>query len=113
VSSLAHRHGTIKRGDINSEQSYNPFLAYAQSKLANVLFTRALAGRLKDTQVTVNALHPGTINTELTRYMNGVSLLFNQILLKPCLFLFFKTAAAGAQTSIYAGTYPRCHRATY
>ena len=41
--------------------------AYGQSKLANVLFTLALARRLKDRGVTVNAVHPGVVATELTR----------------------------------------------
>ena len=59
----------IKFDDINSEKSYNPSEAYAQSKLANILFTRALAKRLEETSVTVNCLHPGVIRTELGRHM--------------------------------------------
>ena len=42
-------------------------IAYNQSKLANILFTRALAKRLVGTNVTVNVLHPGVIGTELAR----------------------------------------------
>ena len=42
-------------------------IAYNQSKLANILFTRALAKRLVNTNVTVNALHPGIIKTDLAR----------------------------------------------
>ena len=42
-------------------------VAYNQSKLANILFTRALAKRLVGTKVTVNVLHPGVIRTELAR----------------------------------------------
>jgi NAD(P)-dependent dehydrogenase (short-subunit alcohol dehydrogenase family) len=41
--------------------------AYAQSKLANVLFTRGLARRLDGKGVTVNAVHPGVVNTGLRR----------------------------------------------
>lgn len=69
VSSLAHRFGTIKQHDLNSEKSYSRKFAYAQSKLANVLFTRELAKRLTGSGVTVNALHPGVVDTELIRYM--------------------------------------------
>lgn len=46
-------------------------LAYGQSKLANILFSNALARRLQDTSVTSNALHPGTIRTNLTRHVVG------------------------------------------
>lgn len=56
-----------------------------------------------NTQVTVNALHPGTVNTELTRDIGHITVLFSKYIVKPFLFLFFKTAKAGAQTSIYAG----------
>ena len=42
-------------------------IAYNQSKLANILFTRALAKRLVGTKATVNVLHPGVIRTELAR----------------------------------------------
>lgn len=59
VSSIAHTRGSIDTSDFNSEKNYDPKKAYEQSKLANVLFTRELAKRLKDTGVTVNALHPG------------------------------------------------------
>ena len=59
MSSLAHRWGKINKDDLNSEKSYSEVNCYAQSKLANILFTRELAKRLRDTKVTVNALHPG------------------------------------------------------
>ena len=42
-------------------------VAYCQSKLANVLFVRVFANRLKDTTVTVNAVHPGFVKTSLGR----------------------------------------------
>lgn len=47
VSSVAHVWGSINLDDINSEKSYDKKRAYAQSKLANVLFTRSLAKRLE------------------------------------------------------------------
>lgn len=78
VSSLAHTRGEIKVADLNSEQSYDSGKAYSQSKLANVLFTRELAKRLAGTHVTVNALHPGVVHTELGRHMG----FFNSITAK-------------------------------
>lgn len=47
VSSTAHRRGQINMKDLNLDQDYDPGSAYAQSKLANILFTRELANRLK------------------------------------------------------------------
>ena len=57
--------------DINSERSYERFEIYAQSKVANVLFTRALANRLEgtDATVTANAVDPGLVYTDLMRHM--------------------------------------------
>ena len=69
VSSVGHYFTWgIKFYDINSEKSYSKIVAYAQSKLANILFTKALAKRLEGTNVTVNALHPGPVATDLERH---------------------------------------------
>ena len=70
VSSSAHRRGKINFDDLNSTQSYQQWLAYGQSKLANILFTRSLAKRLEGTNVIANSLHPGVIRTELGRHIN-------------------------------------------
>lgn len=70
MSSLAHTRGQIDTTDLNSQLKYDEGEAYNQSKLANVMFTRELAKRLNGTGVTVNALHPGIVSTELTRHMS-------------------------------------------
>lgn len=54
VSSLAHNFGWIRFHDLHSQGSYNSGLAYCQSKLANVLFARELARRLKGTHTRTN-----------------------------------------------------------
>ncbi|XP_054825927.1 retinol dehydrogenase 12 isoform X2 [Eublepharis macularius] len=95
VSSLAHRAGKIRFHDLQSEKSYNRGLAYCQSKLANILFTRELAKRLQGTGVTVNALHPGSVRTELTRHITIINSLWSMI------HFFLKTPQEGAQTSVY------------
>lgn len=70
VSSKAYlRCSGINFDDINSEKSYDPGKAYGQSKLANILFTKVLAEKLRGTSVTTNTLHPGVIWTELGRHM--------------------------------------------
>ncbi|XP_029972858.1 retinol dehydrogenase 12 [Salarias fasciatus] len=95
VSSLAHNFGWIRFHDLHSQGSYNSGLAYCQSKLANVLFTRELARRLKGTNVTVNSVHPGTVNSDLTRHSTLMTIFFTVF------SMFLKTPREGAQTSIY------------
>ncbi|XP_054017588.1 retinol dehydrogenase 12-like isoform X1 [Dryobates pubescens] len=95
VSSLAHHGGRIRFHDLHGEKSYHRGLAYCHSKLANVLFTRELARRLQGTKVTANALHPGSVSSELVRHSFVMTWLWK-------IFSFFlKTPVEGAQTSIY------------
>ncbi|XP_025263373.1 retinol dehydrogenase 11 [Camponotus floridanus] len=104
VSSLAHIFGNIHFNDINLEKSYSPLKAYAQSKMANILFTKELARRLKEADISginVYALHPGVIRTELGRHYNktivpGATFFFRHIM-RP----FIKNPTQGAQTTIY------------
>ena len=65
VSSQVHGSGELAWDDLMGERHFSGYAAYAQSKLANLLFTRALARRQE--KVTVNALHPGVIGTKLLR----------------------------------------------
>ncbi|ALC42024.1 CG2064 [Drosophila busckii] len=106
VSSLAHIRGSINKADLNSEKSYDTGNAYSQSKLANILFTRELAKRLKDTGVTVNALHPGVVDTELGRHMSILNNFFGRFVLRSLMWPLLKTAKSGAQTNLYAALDP-------
>lgn len=64
VSSAAHWGGKIKFDDLNMGKGrYIGFLQYCHTKLMNILFTRELARRLEDTELTTNCLHPGGVNT--------------------------------------------------
>ena len=68
VSSMGHAlTSKLDLDTINSEEHYSLYDAYHKSKLANVLFTKALAKRLTGTNVTANSLHPGAVDTELSR----------------------------------------------
>lgn len=106
VSSLAHTRGEINTGDLNSELAYDEGKAYSQSKLANVLFTRELAKRLEGSRVTVNALHPGIVDTELFRHMGFFTNFFAGIFVRPLFWPFVKTSKSGAQTSLYVALDP-------
>jgi retinol dehydrogenase 14 len=65
VASTGHYGGTLDFNDLGFERGYQIMRAYSRSKLAEVLFTRELARRLRDTGVTVNALHPGAVATNI------------------------------------------------
>ncbi|WP_277453903.1 oxidoreductase [Janibacter sp. DB-40] len=73
VSSLAHRLGSgwMRFEDLHSERSYDRMGAYAQSKLANLLFTHELQRRLEATgaETIAVAAHPGISSTDLGRYV--------------------------------------------
>ncbi|XP_022084913.1 retinol dehydrogenase 12-like [Acanthaster planci] len=105
VSSLAHEFGKMQWDDIHMRTNYDPIKAYGQSKLANVLFTLELSKRLKDTSVSVFALHPGSVTTELTRHtsysLNFPFWVVFMIAGSPLGRMVMKTSVQGAQTSIY------------
>ena len=61
VSSTAQFQGEINFEDLQSKHNFDGFKVYAQSKLALMLFSYELAERLKDTNITVNTLHPGLV----------------------------------------------------
>ncbi len=89
VSSMVHMDASMYWDDLQLEHQYDGYLAYAQSKLANVLFTYELARRLDKKGMTVNCLHPGVISTKLLHAgfaMGGASVV------------------KGAQTSVYLAT---------
>jgi len=64
VSSMAHS-SQIDFENLQGEKHYSGRQAYGLSKLSNILFTFSLAEKLKDSNVTVNCLHPGVISTKL------------------------------------------------
>lgn len=102
VSSNAHFQAKgIQFDDIQFQNRYNTFGVYAHSKLANVLFTYELARRLSGTGLTVNALHPGFVKSELYRDFG----IFTP-LVKLSATMFGKSTVEGAQTSIYLASAP-------
>lgn len=104
VSSKLYKYGSVNFSDLNSEKSYDKAFCYSQSKLANLLFTLELAKRLEGTGVTVNALTPGIVRTNLGRHVQM------PVLAKPLFKLasmaFFKSPLEGAQTPLYLACSP-------
>ena len=99
VSSAAHHFVKgMKWDDINYKDDFKMGLkAYGQSKLGNILFTKQLAKKLQKDGVTVNAIHPGGVNTSLGNQNNSLLGRVLKIILKP----FFRSPLKGANTIIY------------
>jgi NAD(P)-dependent dehydrogenase (short-subunit alcohol dehydrogenase family) len=75
LSSGGHRGSDIVWDDINYERrEYEKFSAYGQSKTANILFAVEASTRWAGDGITVNALHPGGIRTNLQRYVSDEEL---------------------------------------
>ena len=101
VSSAAHKGQKLVFGEGQDpakppQDQYSSLRAYGQSKLANILFTNALADQLKDTQVTTNSLHPGVIRTRITRRANW--------LLQAGFLVIGKSVKKGAETIVHLAT---------
>ena len=104
VSSAAHLGAEIDFEDIQNSKKYSGLRAYGRSKLANLMFTYALARRLEGTGVTANALHPGLVATNLPA--NG-KMLFGWVIgpiLRSFLTIAGKSKAKGCQTVVYLAT---------
>jgi len=103
VSSRAHGGCPgINFDDLQSEKGYIGKQAYAQSKLANILFTHELSRRLEGTGITVNALHPGGVATNFCRNNGWISWLKH--ITAHILARNLVGPAEGAKTSVYLAT---------
>ncbi|MER6944488.1 SDR family NAD(P)-dependent oxidoreductase [Nonomuraea sp. NPDC000554] len=107
VSSVGHVNGDVDFDDIHFDhRPYDPWLAYGQSKTANVLFAVEAAKRWAPDRIAVNALNPGRITTtNLSRYIGGISA-------APTSFdptstdVSWKTVEQGAATSVLLAASP-------
>jgi len=84
ISSKAHEFAPgLNWRDLQMVENFAPMPAYCNAKLANVLFTRALAERLGDEGIVVHAMHPGAVDTNFVtradegtqKYMRALDLL--------------------------------------
>lgn len=99
VASWMHVRGRLDLQSIDARRApYSPTQAYAQSKLANVMFTFALARRLEGQDITVNCLHPGVVATNLLpRLLRAFYRLTGRAMID---------AERGARTSLYLALAP-------
>jgi len=104
LSSIAARAGEINFSDINARSSYEPMQAYAQSKLACLMFALELQRRSEAAGWGVSSIaaHPGISRTELL--LNGPARLSPERFIRLCLPFLFQPVAQGALPTLYAAT---------
>ncbi len=110
LSSAGHRYSDVDLDDPNFDRtSYDPWVAYGRSKTANVLFAVEFDRRLKGERIRATAVHPGGIQTELSRHIGeeGVKQLRERINAATRAAgepdFQFKTVPQGAATTLWAG----------
>lgn len=99
VSSTAQAAGKINLDDLNGRRFFIGFLAYCNAKLAEIMQTYTFSERFNGTGITVNALHPGVVNTNFARD-NGAFYNFAMTLAYPVLI----SPEKGAETTLYLAT---------
>ena len=99
LGSEAHRGGEIDFEDLHAVDDYGGLQAYAQSKLAMLLFTFELARRLRGTGVTVNCVHPGVVSTNIWSGNKDLLSIAAQLLK-----FFYKSPEKGAEGVLYLAT---------
>jgi NAD(P)-dependent dehydrogenase (short-subunit alcohol dehydrogenase family) len=97
VSSDAHSRVTLDFDDLQAEKKYSAGVVYGRSKLANILFTRALARRLQGTGVTANCLHPGLVGSRFFENVGG----WIRVAASISQSIIGRSPAEGAKTAIY------------
>ena len=108
VSSIVHRSGAMNLADLMSERSYDPWKAYAQSKLANLLFVRELDRRFRAVGAEVRSVgaHPGGARTELVASGPASGGGVGGLLMRAGTALVAQGAATGALPQLRAATDP-------
>jgi NAD(P)-dependent dehydrogenase (short-subunit alcohol dehydrogenase family) len=101
VSSNSHRHKHLDFEDLELKRGYWAGTAYGRSKLCNLYFTYELARRLEGTGVTVNAMHPGFVRTNMAANNGWLVRFFLPFIHRNSL-----TPEQGADTVVYLASSP-------
>jgi NAD(P)-dependent dehydrogenase (short-subunit alcohol dehydrogenase family) len=104
VGSTLSDRALIDLDDLQSERRFTLFGAYAQSKLALLLFTVELARRLEGSNVAVNVVHPGGVATNILRLSGWLGGVVD--VLRPVLRLALLSPEAGAKTTLHVALAP-------
>lgn len=112
LASIAHKQGQIRLDDLNSERSYDPWGAYQQSKLADLVLAFELDRRLEGERAISVAAHPGVSDTELTEDMMDGSRV-KAFLANALIPLFAMPAWKGALPTLVAGVGPDVEGGAY
>ena len=112
LSSLAHKRGSVDVADLHFERgrAYSPWVAYGQSKLANLLDAKELADQLAATKVVAVSVHPGVIRTNLARHISmlqgdGIGAAVGRAVFGA--LIVDKTIPQGAATTLFGCLEPR------
>lgn len=103
VGSRAYRSAApegIEFDNLAGDRDYDPQRAYGQSKVANYLFVRELARRLRESTATANGLHPGVILTDIVRHLPA----WQRAGARLVGWTFMKSIPQGAATTCYVAT---------
>ncbi len=99
TASDAHRGAVLQLDDLQATRKYSGMRVYGISKLANILFTRALVMRLEGTAVTATCLHPGFVRTSFARDMSSFARALFALFAR-----FARSPEKGAETVVYLAT---------
>eukprot|EP00752_Nemacystus_decipiens_P005369 g4870.t1 len=114
LTSLAHKYSgglmsktTLDWDNVNYEKpdTYNQWMAYSRSKLANVLDAKEFAKRLAERGINTYAVHPGAVNTELARNIPDNSLL-SRVIRSPLIQHLLVSPLTGALTQLRCAVDP-------
>ncbi|MGI9284997.1 MAG: SDR family NAD(P)-dependent oxidoreductase [Pseudomonadales bacterium] len=107
LTSMGHKRSPVRFDDMHFDiQAYDKWVAYGQSKTANVLFAVEFSRRFAGRSIFANAVHPGGIHTELGRHLEQADIDYITASSTGEQGWSFKSVPAGAATSVWAATSP-------
>ncbi|XP_063377363.1 retinol dehydrogenase 13-like [Cydia fagiglandana] len=103
LSSVIHKYGLMDFDNLNMEKYWSDYLVYANSKLYINLMTLELSERLRDTDVTVNAVHPGIAATNIFR---NIPIAIARTVVEKGIGFMFQSPVEASQTVIHLAVSP-------